>query len=77
MTDSYTDPRYPSSDLTSKIIAAAIAVHRGLGPGFEEVIYQRTLEMELRAAGPVTATQTWRRSHSTKPRTPPISSQNG
>ena len=34
--------------LTSRIIAAAIDVHRALGPGFLEVIYERALLIELR-----------------------------
>ena len=45
----YTDPRYRLSGLTARIIGAAQAVHRGLGPGFEEVIYQRALAKELPA----------------------------
>ena len=40
---------YPLSEVTSRIIAAAIEVHRQLGPGFEEVIYQRALALELPA----------------------------
>jgi len=35
-------------DLTGRIIAAAIDVHRALGPGFLESIYERALVMELR-----------------------------
>lgn len=38
---------YKYSDLTSKIIGCAMAVHRALGNGFQEVIYQRALEIEL------------------------------
>lgn len=34
-------------DLTGKIIAAAIAVHRELGPGFLESIYEEALCIEL------------------------------
>ncbi|MBN1936851.1 MAG: GxxExxY protein [Anaerolineae bacterium] len=37
------------SDVTARIIAAATEVHRHLGPGFEEVIYQRALARELPA----------------------------
>lgn len=37
--------------LTDKIIGACIVVHRTLGPGFQEVIYQRALELEFAAAG--------------------------
>ena len=46
-TEDYVDDRYPLSGLTSRIIAAAQEVHRALGPGFEEVIYQRALAREL------------------------------
>ena len=45
--NAYVDSRYPLSALTGEIIAAAQEVHRTLGPGFEEVIYQRALAMEL------------------------------
>lgn len=34
-------------DLTKKIIGCAIEVHKGLGNGFQEVIYQRALEIEM------------------------------
>lgn len=37
--------------LGRSIIAAAIAVHRTLGPGLLESTYQRCLEYELRSAG--------------------------
>ena len=36
--------------LTERIIGACIEVHRTLGPGFQEVIYQRALELEFAAA---------------------------
>lgn len=49
MPDEHVKPEYPLSDVTAKIIAAATQVHRELGPGFEEVIYQRALELELHA----------------------------
>ena len=35
-------------ELTSKVIAGAIEVHRRLGPGFIESIYENALIMELR-----------------------------
>ena len=34
-------------DITKRIIAAAMQVHSTLGNGFQEVIYQRALEIEL------------------------------
>ncbi len=40
----HTNPAYPLSALTGKIIAATQEVHRTLGPGFRELIYQRALE---------------------------------
>ncbi|MDB5058559.1 MAG: GxxExxY protein [Chloroflexi bacterium] len=33
--------------LTGRILAAAVEVHRTLGPGFEETIYQRALAREF------------------------------
>jgi GxxExxY protein len=38
---------YPLSELTGKIIGCAMEVHRHLGSGFQEVIYQRALSLEL------------------------------
>jgi len=35
-------------ELTHKIIGCCMKVHRVLGPGFQEVIYQRALEIEFR-----------------------------
>ena len=35
-------------EITEKIIGAALRVHNTLGCGFQEVIYQRALELELR-----------------------------
>ena len=40
--------KYLYSDLTEKIIEAALKVHKQLGPGFIEKIYQRALEIELK-----------------------------
>ncbi len=41
---------YKYSELTSKIIKCAMTVHSALGNGFQEVIYQRALEIEFRDA---------------------------
>lgn len=38
---------YKYSELTSKIIKCAMNVHNILGNGFQEVIYQRALEIEM------------------------------
>lgn len=43
--------QYKYSDLTSKIIGCAMEVHRQLGNGFQEVIYQRALEIEMASQG--------------------------
>ena len=37
-------------DLTHKIIGCAMQVHKSLGNGFQEVIYQRALAIELKYA---------------------------
>lgn len=37
--------------LTSRIIAAAINVHKALGPGFLESVYEQALALELATAG--------------------------
>ena len=39
---------YKYSDVTEKIIGASMKIHRTLGNGFQELIYQRCLEIELR-----------------------------
>jgi GxxExxY protein len=41
------DEKYMHSELTSKIIGCAMKVHSSLGNGFQEVIYQRALEIEM------------------------------
>jgi len=42
--------QYKYSELTSKIIGCAMTVHKTLGNGFQEVIYQRALAIEMRLA---------------------------
>ena len=39
--------QYKHSELTAKIIGCAIEVHKKLGIEFQEVIYQRSLEIEM------------------------------
>ncbi len=41
------DNKYYKSDITGAIIGCAQKVHRFLGNGFQEVIYQRALEIEF------------------------------
>jgi GxxExxY protein len=38
-------------ELTKKIIGCAMEVHKRLGNGFQEVIYQRALDIEMKLAG--------------------------
>ena len=38
-------------ELTKKIIGCAMEVHKRLGNGFQEVIYQRALKIEMNLAG--------------------------
>ena len=40
-----------NKELSHKVIAAALAVHRELGPGFLESIYEKALCLELNALG--------------------------
>ena len=59
MSDPHVKEQYPLSAITDRIIAAAIEVHRNLGPGFEEVIYQRALALELPAQGLEFSREVW------------------
>lgn len=42
---------YLHSELTGKIIGCAMEVHKALGNGFQEVIYQRALDIEMKHQG--------------------------
>ena len=42
---------YKYADLTGKIIGCAMKVHNTLGNGFQEVIYQRCLALEMEKQG--------------------------
>lgn len=46
-----TNDEYKYSDITHKIIGAAMKVHSTLGNGFQEVIYQRALAIEMGSQG--------------------------
>lgn len=43
--------QYKHSDVTGKIIGCAMKVHSTLGNGFQEVIYQRCLAIEMEKQG--------------------------
>jgi GxxExxY protein len=43
--------QYRYLGLTSKVIGCAMTAHKSLGNGFREVIYQRTLAIEMSLAG--------------------------
>ncbi len=43
--------KYKYSELTSKIIGCAMTVHSELGNGFQEVIYQRAMAIEMAEQG--------------------------
>lgn len=43
--------KYKYSDITGKVIGCAMEVHKTLGNGFQEVIYQRALAIEMNYAG--------------------------
>ena len=47
----YVNEKYKYSEITAKIIGCAIEVHKIIGNGFQEVIYQRALEKEMRQSG--------------------------
>lgn len=42
---------YKFKQITEKIIGSAMKVHAALGNGFQEVIYQRALEIEMKDGG--------------------------
>jgi len=42
--------QYKYSEITAKIIGCAMTVHKTLGNGFQEVIYQRALAIEMALA---------------------------
>lgn len=44
-------PQFKYEEITKKIIGAAMKVQSTLGNGFQEVIYQRAMEIEMRKSG--------------------------
>ena len=51
------EERYPHQEITHEIIAAAFEVHRELGGGFLEKVYERALALELAKRGLSVKTQ--------------------
>jgi len=47
------------SDITGRILKCAVEVHKTLGPGFQEVVYQRALAKEFEAEGLQFAREEW------------------
>lgn len=45
------EPNREINDLTRRVIGAAIEVHRALGPGYQESIYEEALAFELSRMG--------------------------
>ena len=49
--NNYTNKQYYKSDITGKIIKCSYSVHNFLGNGFQEIIYQRALKLEMEDVG--------------------------
>ena len=49
--DQHINNNYKHSEITKLIIQAAIEVHKNLGCGFQEVIYQRAMKIEMEKLG--------------------------
>jgi GxxExxY protein len=61
--EKYVHRKYPLSEITSKIIAAAHAVHYGLGPGYQEIVYQRAFALELNSTDLEFSREVWMDIH--------------
>ena len=55
----YVREEYLLSKVTAQIIKAAREVHKAIGPGFQEVIYQRALAIEFPAHGLEFSREVW------------------
>ncbi|MGI4737880.1 MAG: GxxExxY protein [Janthinobacterium lividum] len=51
MANNKNEAAYQYAELTGQVIGCAMRVHREVGAGFPEVVYQRCLAIELRYAG--------------------------
>ena len=51
VTRPWSEEDYPHQDVTRRIITAAIEVHKSLGPGFVESIYENAMLHQLEKAG--------------------------
>jgi GxxExxY protein len=45
------EPNHSINSLTDQVIGAAIEVHRALGPGYLEAVYEEALTIELQLRG--------------------------
>jgi len=54
---SYRDPGQAADEIANAVIGAAIAVHRVLGPGHLELVYERARAVELQFNGLAVQTQ--------------------
>ena len=45
------DDKIVYRELSFKIVGCALAVHKSLGPGFPETVYERALEVEFKKEG--------------------------
>ena len=59
MTDQFMQIGDSHSEIAAAIVKAAQAVHQELGPGFEEVVYQRALALEFTASGLNFSREVW------------------
>jgi GxxExxY protein len=50
-------PNMPENEITERIIKCAIAVHRELGPGLLEDVYEEALDIECKEDGLIVARQ--------------------
>jgi len=63
LTKPYVREEYTLSEVTSRVIKTAKEVHKELGPGFQEVIYQRALALEFPAHGLEFSREVWMDVH--------------
>lgn len=50
---------FEKGEITGRILKSAVEVHKTLGPGFQEVVYQRALAREFEGEGLEFAREMW------------------